>query len=84
MDQRSGKPAEQLLVVPTRQDFQMTLEKLFLWDQKTIYYYDLNKEFTDETKKKLGFEISQIEPSFVRNIATRENADVIAIVIEQI
>lgn len=62
----------------------MTLEKLFLWDQNKIEYYNLSSEFTEENRKLLGFEISKIEPSFIRNVATRESSDIVAIVIEQI
>ena len=62
----------------------MTLEKLFLWDQNKIEYYNLSSEFTNENKKQIGFEVSKIEPSFIRNVATRESSDIVAIVIEQI
>ena len=61
----------------------MTLEKLFLYDQNKIEYYNLSSEFTNENKKHL-FEVSKMEPSFIRNVATRESSDLVAIVIENI
>ena len=34
-----------MLVEPEQKDFQMTLEKLFLWTQNEVEYYDLQELF---------------------------------------
>ena len=65
--------------------FSITHDKIFIWDNHNIEYYDFRKQFIKRNKLVLRFQISPTEKfSYIEKVSAVDNADAIAIVVQQI
>ncbi len=75
---------QNLMILKERKKFSITHDKIFMWNDHNIEYYDFRKQFVERNKLVLRFQISPTEKfSYIEKVSAGDNADTIAIVVQQ-
>lgn len=75
---------QNLMILKEKKKFSITHDKIFMWNDHNIEYYDFRKQFIKRNKLVLRFQISPTEKfSYIEKVSAGDNAETIAIVVQQ-
>lgn len=84
MFHQEGSFGQNLLILEGIKKFSINEDKMFMWDNYVIEYYDFKKPFTESNKKELNIKISKQEKfASIKDVSTGSKSDSIAVEIDQ-
>jgi hypothetical protein len=64
-------------------EFIMNSEVMFIFGEKSLKYFNLNKEFTKGNLQEIGFELDKDEAACIQNLRVTNNPNIVIIIIDQ-